>query len=108
MREKMLEGLEFSEKVKEEKIRLVFYQRQSTKVVAQNYGLPNVHTIANWIRVYKTKLEKGAITLPPMQSLVKICLFPSSIHLATGVHYQPPFPRPSSHDSQTPSPSIHP
>ena len=29
--------------------------------------MPNVHIIANWIRVYKTKLEKGAITLAPMQ-----------------------------------------
>lgn len=63
----MLEQFKFSEKVKEEIIRLVFYQRHCAKVVAQKYGLPNVHIIAKWIRVYKSKLEKGAITLPPMQ-----------------------------------------
>ena len=67
MKEKMLEGFEFSEEVKEEKIRLVFYQGQPAKLVARQYHLPNVHTIANWIKVYKTKLEKGVITLLPMQ-----------------------------------------
>lgn len=67
MKEKMLEQFKFSEKVKQEIIKLVFYQRQSAKVVAQKYGLPNIYLIANWVRIYKKKLEKGAITLPPMQ-----------------------------------------
>ncbi|RYY49992.1 MAG: transposase [Chitinophagaceae bacterium] len=67
MKEKMLQQFAFSEQVKEEIIRLVLYQQQSAKAVAQKYGLPNVHIIANWIRIYKKKLETGAITLPPMQ-----------------------------------------
>ena len=67
MKEKMLEQFAFSEKVKEEIIRLVLYQRQPAKMVAQKYSLPNIHIIANWVRIYKKKLEKGAVTLPPMQ-----------------------------------------
>ena len=63
----MLEQFEFSEKVKEEIIGLVLYQGQPVKVVTKKYGLPNIHIITNWIRIYKKKLEKGAITLPPMQ-----------------------------------------
>jgi transposase-like protein len=67
MKEKMLEQFEFYEDLKEKIVGLVLYQRQPAKVVAQKYDLPNVHIIANWIRIYKMKLEKGAITLPPMQ-----------------------------------------
>lgn len=67
MKEKMLERFAFSEEVKEKMIRLVLYQRQPNKVVAKKYGLPNVHILANWIRIYKKKLEKGGITLPVMQ-----------------------------------------
>ena len=63
----MLKQFEFPEDLKEKIVCLVLYQRQPAKVVAQKYDLPNVHIIANWIRIYKKKLEKGAITLPPMQ-----------------------------------------
>jgi transposase-like protein len=67
MKEKMLEQFEFSEQVKEKMVGLVLYQKQPAAVVAKKYGLPNVHILANWIRIYKKKLEKGAITLPVMQ-----------------------------------------
>ena len=63
----MLAQFAFSQKVKEEIIRLVLYQRQPAKLIAQKYGLPNIYIIANWVRIYKKNLEKGAITLPPMQ-----------------------------------------
>ena len=67
MKEKMLEQFAFSEKAKEEIIRLVLYQGQPAKMVAQKYSIPNIHIIANWVRIYKKKLEKGAVTLPTMQ-----------------------------------------
>jgi transposase len=46
---------------------MVVYQNRSLKDLAKRYGLPNVHILANWIRIYKKILEKGAITLAPMQ-----------------------------------------
>lgn len=67
MKEKMLEQFSFSEVVKEKVISLVLYQKQCPKEVARKYDLPNVHVIANWVRIYKRNLEKGAIILPPMQ-----------------------------------------
>jgi transposase-like protein len=67
MKEKMLEQFRFSEELKEKIIGLVLYQKQSAKEIAKKYDLPNVHIIANWIRIYKKNLEKGAIILPPMQ-----------------------------------------
>ena len=68
MKEKMLEQFEFPDDLKEKIIGLVLYQNQPVKEVAKKYELPNVHIIANWIRIYKKKLEKGAIILPPMES----------------------------------------
>lgn len=67
MKEKMLEQFEFPEELKEKVIGLVLYHKQSAKEVARKYDLPNVHIIANWIKIYKKKLEKGAIILPPME-----------------------------------------
>ena len=29
--------------------------------------MPNVYILANWVRIYKKSLEKGAVTLTPMQ-----------------------------------------
>jgi transposase-like protein len=59
---------EFSEEEKEKIISLVLYQKQSAKEVAKKYYLPNVHIISNWVRIYKKKLERGAILLPPMEN----------------------------------------
>lgn len=64
----MLEQFEFPDDLKEKIIGLVLYQNQPVKEVAKKYELPNVHIIANWIRIYKKNLEKGAIILPPMES----------------------------------------
>lgn len=68
MKEKMLEQFEFSDELKEKIIGLVLYQKQPAKDVAKKYGLPNIHIISNWVRIYKKKLETGAIILPPMES----------------------------------------
>ena len=46
---------------------LVFYQNSPLKELSRQYGLPNAHMLANWVNVYKRTLEKGAITLPPME-----------------------------------------
>ena len=67
MKEKMLEQFKFSEDLKEKIVSLVLYKKHTAKDVARMYDLPNVHIIANWIRIYKKNLEKGAIILPPMQ-----------------------------------------
>ena len=50
---------------------MVVYQNRSLKDLAKRYGLPNVHILANWVRIYKKTLEKGA-TLAPMQPEKKI------------------------------------
>lgn len=42
------------------------------KVVARRYNLPNVHMLSNWIKLYKKKLEAGAITLAPMEKKAKV------------------------------------
>jgi len=68
MKEKMLEQFEFPDDLKEKIIGLVLYKNQSVKEVAKKYELPNVHIISNWVRIYKKKLEKGAIILPPMEN----------------------------------------
>jgi transposase-like protein len=68
MKEKMLEQFEFSDDLREKVIGLVLYQKRPAKDVAKKYGLPNVHIISNWVRIYKKKLERGAIILPPMES----------------------------------------
>jgi transposase-like protein len=67
MKHEILKQFEFSEDLKEKIIIQVLYQSQPAKLVAKKYGVPNVHIIANWIRIYKKNLEKGAITLPAMQ-----------------------------------------
>lgn len=68
MKEKMLEQFEFSDDFKEKIIGLVLFQNQPVKEVTRKYELPNVHIISNWIRIYKKKLEEGAIILPPMEN----------------------------------------
>jgi len=66
MKEKMLDQFEFSDELKEKLVLLIVYQNQSPKTLAKRYGLPNVHILANWVRIYKKTLESGAVTLPPM------------------------------------------
>lgn len=48
------------------------YKGMDAKVVADRYGLPKVHTLTNWIKLYKKKLEAGAITLEPMEKKGKV------------------------------------
>ena len=72
MKEQMLERFKFPKKLKEELVGLVLYKGMGTKDVAEKYGLPNSHVLANWINLYKKKLEAGAITLAPMEKKTKV------------------------------------
>ncbi len=67
MKENIFNQFEFSEELKEKLVLLVVYQNQSSKDLAKHYGLPNVHILTNWVNQYKKTLEKGAVTLPPME-----------------------------------------
>ena len=67
MKEKMLDQFKFSDELKEKLVIMVVYQNRLPKQLCQQYGLPNVHILTNWVNIYKRSLEKGAITLPPMQ-----------------------------------------
>jgi transposase-like protein len=67
MKEKMLDQFKFSDELKEKLVIMVVYQNRLPKELARQYGLPNVHILTNWVNIYKRSLEKGAITLPPMQ-----------------------------------------
>ena len=67
MKEEMFKQFKFSAKLKEKLVLLVVYQNRSPKSLAQQYGLPNVHILVNWVRIYKKALETGAVTLPVMQ-----------------------------------------
>lgn len=66
MKEKTLSQFKFSDELKEKLVLLVVYQNQSPKMLAQQYQLPNVYILSNWVRIYKKSLETGAVTLPPM------------------------------------------
>lgn len=67
MKAQMLEQFQFTEELKERLVLMVVFQNHSPKELAKKYGLPNVHILANWVRIYKRTLEKGAVTLEPMQ-----------------------------------------
>lgn len=67
MKEKMLARFKFSDELKEKLVTMVVYQNRLPKELAKQYGLPNVHMLINWVNIYKRTLEKGAITLPPME-----------------------------------------
>ena len=67
MKEEMLEQFRFSDELKEKLIFLIVYKNQSPKSIAKQYGLPNVHMLINWVRIYKKTLETGAVTLSPME-----------------------------------------
>lgn len=72
MKEQMLERFRFPKKLKEGLVGLVMYKGMDVKDVTKRYGLPDVHTLTNWISLYKRKLEAGAITLEPMEKKTKI------------------------------------
>ncbi|MFZ6024582.1 MAG: hypothetical protein ACOYVG_09040 [Bacteroidota bacterium] len=67
MKAKMLEQFQFTDELKERLVLMVIFQNQSPKELAKKYGLPNTYILTNWVNIYKKKLEKGAITLAPMQ-----------------------------------------
>ena len=67
MKEKMLDRFKFPDALKEKLVMLVVYQNRPPKELSLQYGLPNAHILVNWVTLYKKSLEKGAITLPPMQ-----------------------------------------
>ena len=72
MKEKMLERFRFPQKIRDELVSLVMYQGMDAKDVAKRYGLPHVNILTNWIKLYKKKLEAGAITLEPMEKKTKV------------------------------------
>jgi transposase-like protein len=59
MKEQMLEQFSFPKKLKEELVSLALYRGMDAKIAAEKYGLPNVYTLANWIKSYKKELEAG-------------------------------------------------
>lgn len=61
----------YSQTFKEKLIVKVVYQNQSIKTVAMDYDLSNAHMLSNWITLYKKKLEKGAVSLLPMDPKTK-------------------------------------
>ena len=67
MKEKMLAQFKFSDELKEKLVMMVVYKNRLAKDLSKQYGLPNAHMLVNWVNLYKRSLEKGAITLPPMQ-----------------------------------------
>ena len=67
MKEKMLSRFKFPYELKEKLVSLVVFLNRIPKDLVTQYGLPNVHMLINWVRIYKKSLEGGAITLPPME-----------------------------------------
>lgn len=63
----MHDQFKFSDALKEKLVMMVVFQNRLPKELSLKYGLPNVHILTNWVNIYKRSLEKGAITLPPMQ-----------------------------------------
>lgn len=67
MRENAIARFDYSDELKEKLVELVVYQNYSKEEVAKKYGLVNTYILTNWINSYKKKLEKGAVTLTPME-----------------------------------------
>ena len=67
MKKEAIARFDYPEEFKEKLIELVVYQNQDKNIVAKKYGLPNSYMLTNWITIYKKKLEKGAVTLSPME-----------------------------------------
>ncbi|WP_433863970.1 hypothetical protein [Sphingobacterium thalpophilum] len=67
MNEQALSRFEFEEEFKEKLVELVLYKNVSAEQTAKKYGLANTKILINWISNYKRKLEKGVVTLAPME-----------------------------------------
>ena len=67
MKEEAIARFDYPEELKEKLIELVVYQNYSKEEVAKKYGLVNTYMLTHWIIGYKKKLEKGAVTLAPME-----------------------------------------
>jgi transposase-like protein len=67
MEEEAIARFDYPAELKEKLVELVVYQNYSKEAVAKKYGLANTYMLTNWITVYKKKLEKGAVTLAPME-----------------------------------------
>ena len=52
----MLDRFKFSDELKEKLVIRVVYQNRLPKELSQQYGLPNVHILTNWVNVYKRSL----------------------------------------------------
>ena len=61
----------YSKTFREKLVIMVVYQNLPAKVVAKMHHLPSVHMLTNWVSIYKKKLEKGAVSLLPMDPKVK-------------------------------------
>ncbi|QRY57226.1 hypothetical protein [Sphingobacterium siyangense] len=67
MNEQFLSQFEFEEVFKQKLVELVLYKNVSAEQTERKYGLPNTTILINLINNYKHKLEKGAVTLVPME-----------------------------------------
>ncbi|RAJ19143.1 hypothetical protein [Pedobacter cryoconitis] len=61
----------YSKTFREKLVIMVVYQNLPAKAVAKMHHLPSVHMLTNWVSIYKKKLEKGAVSLLPMDPKVK-------------------------------------
>ena len=68
MEKQNLEQFKFTDEFKEKLVLMEVYQNHSPKSLVKKYGLPNPYILANWVRIYKRTLEKGVVTLHPIQS----------------------------------------
>lgn len=62
----ILSRYEFTQEFKDQVVYEVLYEGKDKRKTAEKYELPSLQTLTNWIRHYKQRLKRGAITLPPM------------------------------------------
>ena len=62
----LLLSYQYPDEVKDEAAFRVIFGGESCEVIMAELGIANVHTISNWVKIYKDKIEAGLITLPPM------------------------------------------
>lgn len=63
-----LDQFKFTDEFKEKLILLFVYHNHIPKSLVKKYRLPNSYILTNWVKIYKKTLEKGVVTLPPIQS----------------------------------------
>lgn len=61
----------YSKTFREKLAIIVVYQNIPAKVVAKMHHLPSVYMLTYWVSIYKKKLEKGAVSLLPIDPKVK-------------------------------------